>query len=94
MLTRVIEHRATGGSGCFDDVLERLALQRRVLVDEAIQRGYVGLVMLAVMQLQGFLAHLFGRKCVRGIRKRGKFESHGASSAVCSEAIPIDGSRP
>ena len=40
-----------------DDLFERLALQLRVLLDEAVQRRDIGLVMLAVMQLQRFLAH-------------------------------------
>ena len=63
-----------------------------VLLDEAVQRRDIGLVVLAVMQLQGFLAHPFCREGGLGIGEGRKFESHGASSAGCSEAMQFDGS--
>ena len=49
--------RATGAGGRLDDLIQRLALQGRVFLDEAVQRGHIGLVMLAVVQFQRFLAH-------------------------------------
>ena len=69
-----------------------LPLQRVIAVDEAVQRRDIGLVMPAVMQVEGFLAHPFCPEGGLGIGEGRKFECHGASSAGCSEAMPFDGS--
>jgi hypothetical protein len=45
-----------------------------------------------VVQVEGFLAHPFCPKCALGIGEGRKFESHGVSSAGCSETMPFDGS--
>src|SRR6185437_63958 len=40
-----------------DHFLERLALQRVVLFHQAVERGDIRLMVLAMMELEGFLAH-------------------------------------
>jgi hypothetical protein len=40
-----------------DDLLKGLALEVGVPLDEAIESGHVSLMVLAVMQLERFLAH-------------------------------------
>ena len=61
VLTRVVEHGRLGGIalGRGDDLVQGLALQRRIFLDEAIQRGDIGLMVLAVVQVEGFLTHAF-----------------------------------
>ncbi len=71
-----------------DDLVERLALQRLVLLDEAVQRRDIGLVVLVVVQLQRFLAHAVPGQRVLGIGKGGKFEGHGAFSELLGTLRP------
>src|ERR1017187_897801 len=59
MLAGIVEYRlqvlqAIGGP---DELFERLAFQRIVLLHQAVQRRHIGIVMFAVMQLQSLLAH-------------------------------------
>ena len=59
------------------DLVKRFALKLRVLLDEAVQRGDVRLMVLAMMQLQRFLAHAAAGERVFGVGKFREFESHG-----------------
>ncbi len=84
MLAGIVEHRrlVALAVGELHDLLQGLALQRRVLLDEAVQRRHIGLMVLAVVQLQRFLAHA-GPGQGRGVeRQRGKLESHDALHLV------------
>ena len=82
MLAGIIEHRRQFRLAVreLDDFFERLALQIGVLLDEAVQRRDIGLMVLAVMQLQGLLAHANAGQGRSGIGKGGEFESHMAVS--------------
>ena len=78
MLAGVVEYRRQGFVTVRElyELFKRLALQGRILLNETIERGHVGLVVLAVVQLQGLLAHPAGSKSARGERKRGKGKCH------------------
>jgi len=73
MLAGVVEHRGDVGLAVRegDDLFERLALQIGVLLDEAVQRRHIRLMVLAVMQLQRLLAHAFRCECVGAVGKGG-----------------------
>src|SRR6185437_1859084 len=68
--------------GELDHFLEGLALQRVVLVHQPIERGDIRLMVLAMMELEGLLAHAAGGECAGRKRKRGEGEGHGCSPAV------------
>ena len=71
-LGRVVEQ---AGLGAHDDLLERL---RGVVgaVDQLVEVVDVGLVVLAVVVLEGLGADVRGEG-ILGVRKGGKFEGHG-----------------
>src|SRR5580658_6964220 len=76
-LRRIVEDRRlrlVPGGGA-DHVLERLAGERRVL-HQLVERRHIGLVMLAVVKLQGARRHI-GLKAVLRIRQGREFEGHG-----------------
>jgi len=50
-------------------------------LDRVIAVGHIGLVMLVVVEFQGFLRHM-GREGVMGVRQIGKREGHGMMSAM------------
>src|SRR3546814_5443097 len=70
--------------GQFDQLDERLALQRGVGGDQFVRFHDIGIVMLAMMIIKGF-----GRdqvtKCVLGIRQGWKGKGHGRSEEHTSE---------
>lgn len=60
-----------------NDLFQRQACKRGVLLDEAVERRDIGLVMLAVVKLDRLGAHAVFGKCCGGVGKGGKFEGHG-----------------
>src|SRR6185312_4514557 len=84
VLARIVEDRSQvlAAMGELDQLLERLALERIVLVHQAVERGDVSLMVLAMMELEGLLAHAAGGECARRKRKRGEGEGHGCSPAI------------
>ena len=71
-LRRVVEQPTVG---LHDDVLEGGLLELRAL-DELVQVRHVGLVVLAVVVLQGLGRDVRG-ECILGVRERREFERHG-----------------
>jgi hypothetical protein len=61
--------------GVLDDVDQRLRRQRSTL-DQLVEVGDIGGVMLAVVEAQG-IGRNVGLESRRFIGKRGKFKSHG-----------------
>ena len=82
MLAGVVEHRRHVRLAVAEahDLVQRLVLQRLVLLDEAVQGGHVGLVVLAVMQLQRLLAHAARGQSVRRVGQGRQVEGHGMFS--------------
>src|SRR5690348_12794775 len=73
MLTRVVEDgsQILAAVSELDHFFERLALEGIILVHQAVERGDIRLMVLAMMELQGFLAHAAGGECSGRKRKRG-----------------------
>ena len=82
MLPRLVQHRQAISARLARfgaDRFKRLASQA-LGFDQPIQRRDIGIVMLAMMQFQGFLAHAIGGKRSGGIGQRGQAEGHGGFS--------------
>src|ERR671910_129044 len=86
-LRGVVEHRT--GFGGKDDLLERLVGVVGA-VDELVEGVDIGLVVLAVVEVERLLAHV-GRESVLAIRQRGQLEGHRHSLRLVGGRT--DGSR-
>ncbi|MCY1238664.1 hypothetical protein D9M72_514160 [compost metagenome] len=73
-----------------NDLLERQAGKRCVLLDEAVQRRDIGLVVLAVVEFDRLGAHAVFSECCGCIGKGGKFEGH--DQFLCGGGDTLDGS--
>ncbi|MNL69895.1 hypothetical protein D3C87_1948140 [compost metagenome] len=78
MLPGIVEHRCqirlVLGKG--DNLLQRLAGQFGIFLHKAIERRHIGLMVLAMVQFQGFLAHAALGKGGWRIGQGGKREGH------------------
>ena len=77
MLAGIVEQAGMLAEGLLDDFFEALALEAAVL-EQVIAVGDVGLVMLVVVVLERFLAHVRTEGII-GIGQGRKFESHSES---------------
>src|SRR5450631_362532 len=85
MLAGVVEQRRILAERALDDLLKRLALEFGAF-QQIVAVGHIGLVMLVVVEFQGFLGHM-GRKRVIGVRKGGEREGHGMMSALVGDGV-------
>src|SRR6185436_139184 len=83
-LRRVVEELAVGAP---DDLLERLVLELAAL-HELVQLVDIGLVVLTVMELQGF-ARDVGLERVERVRQRGKCVFHVGIPPTWIDANPM-----
>jgi hypothetical protein len=73
----VADHRL-GRPSILDDLVQALALQRRVGLDRLVEIVDIGLVMLVVVELHGLRVDVRLQRIV-GVGQRGDFEGHGVS---------------
>src|SRR6185312_3717707 len=73
VLARIVEDRSQILAAVSepDHLLERLALEGVVLLHQPIECGHVRLMVLAMMELEGFLAHAARGERAGRKRKRG-----------------------
>ena len=79
MLAGIVEQAGILRIALLDDVLEALALQARAF-QQLVAVGDIGLMVLVVVVLEGFLRHVGLQRLVI-VRQGGKFKSHFGHSS-------------
>ena len=84
VLASLVEDAGAGivAIGQGNDFFEGLALQISIGVNKSVQGIHIGLMMLVVVKLEGFLAHASCCECGIGIGKSWKFKCHWFSPLI------------